>query len=347
MKRLLYVVGAGAVTPAGLNARQTIAAIRASLSAFEEIILPAPFGASQVVARIPSHWRLRRTQGEWLVNMAARAIKEALGTSDPGVAAATALLITAPESFRNHPAFADIPARDFLAAVIGATGLKFHPASRAVDGGAAASVGLIERASALMEEEGAAQILLGGADSLVNDVDLARLGQAGRLKGDKNAQGLVPGEAAAFVRLAREPGPELAATAIHGIGTARETDSVLSDRYSQGRAMLAALRDAVTGSGPSEPDIDFVVSNGNGERYHGWEMLIARPRFYRTQRDLMATAYPAMTVGDIGAAGGALALMLAADSFVHDYAPGPIAMCEVASEGGLRAAAVMAGTTRG
>jgi 3-oxoacyl-[acyl-carrier-protein] synthase-1 len=61
----------------------------------------------------------------------------------------------------------------------------------------------------------------------------------------------------------------------------------------------------------------------------------------------MATAYPAMTVGDIGAASGALALMLAADSFRDDYAPGAVAMCEVASESGLRAAAVVVRTSRG
>ena len=43
----------------------------------------------------------------------------------------------------------------------------------------------------------------------------------------------------------------------------------------------------------------------------------------------------------IGAAGGALAFMLAADSLRNGYAPGPIAMCEVASESGLRAAAIV------
>lgn len=347
MRKPLYIAGFGCVSAAGLNAPQTIAAIRASLSAFEEIDLIDPMGATQVVARIPTHHHLRRTQGDWLVNLAVRAIMEALDGDDPGMAAATAILMTPPESFRNHPGFSDIPPRGFLAAVIKATGLKFHPASRTIDGGAAASIGLIERALALMEEEGAAQVLLGGVDSLVNDADLARLAKAGRLKGDDNAQGLVPGEAAVFVRLMREPGREPVVAAIHGIGMAQETDSVLSDRYSQGRAMLGALRDAVNGSGPSEPNVDFVVSNGNGERYQGWEMLIARPRFYRTRRERMATAYPAMTVGDIGAAGGALALMLAADSFVHDYAPGPVAMCEIASEGGLRAAAVIAGMKRG
>lgn len=345
MRRPLYIAGRGAVTPAGLSALQTLPAIRANLSALDG--WTDDEGESITVARIPSSAKIRRTEGAWLVNLAARAAREALGTDDPGAAAATALLITPPEAFRSHPAFEDIPARNFLAAVIGATGLKFHPASRAVDGGAAACIGLIERAQTVMEEEGAAQVLLGGVDSLVNDTDIARLGQAGRLKGPDNAQGLVPGEAAAFVRLTREPGHGPVVAVIHGIGTARETDSALSDRYSQGRAMLGALRAATTGTGAAEPDIAFVISNGNGERYDGWEALIARSRFYRTRREQLVVAYPAMTVGDIGAAGGALALMLAADSFVHDYAPGPVAMCEIASEGGLRAAAVIAGMKRG
>ncbi|MDX8467176.1 hypothetical protein RFM26_15900 [Mesorhizobium sp. VK23B] len=342
MKRPLYITGAGAVTSAGLNARQTLAAIRASLSAFEEMTLAEPFGAVQIVARIPTHSRLRRTEGDWLVNMAARAIGEALRTGTRA-SETTALLLTPPESFREHPAYHDIAPPNFLAAVIEATGRRFHAASRAIDGGAAACIGLLEQALELIEQQGVEQVLLGGVDSLVNDIDLARLGHAGRLKGDENPQGLVPGEAAAFVRLTPEPeGKASAHAAIYGVGLAQEPDSVLSERYSQGRALLSALGDAVTGSGPSEPDIDFVISNSNGERYSGLEQLIARPRFYRTRREKLPAAYPAMTIGDVGAAGGALALMLAADSVLNDYAPGPTAVCEIASENGLRAAAVMA-----
>lgn len=347
MRRPLYVTGVGAVTPAGLSARQTLAAIRASLSAFEEITLADPFGAVQIVARIPTHTRVRRTDGEWLVNMAARAIGEAFRTGTRP-SEATAILLTPPESFREHPAYRDISPPNFLAAVIKATGHRFHAASRAIDGGAAACIGLLERALELMEQQGVEQVLLGGVDSLVNDIDLARLGHAGRLKGDENAQGLVPGEAAAFVRLTREPeGKASEHVAVHGVGLAQEPDSVLSERYSQGRALLSALRDAVTGPGPSEPDIDFVISNSNGERYSGWEQLIARPRFYRTRCEKLTAAYPAMTIGDIGAAGGALVLMLAADSILNGYAPGPTVACEIASENGLRAAAVMARMTRG
>ncbi|TIV86412.1 MAG: hypothetical protein E5V78_14030 [Mesorhizobium sp.] len=198
-----------------------------------------------------------------------------------------------------------------------------------------------------MEQNGVQQVILGGVDSLVNDTDLGRLGRAGRLKGADNAQGLVPGEAAAFVRLTRAPEESARFHAvIQSVGLAQEKDNVLSDRYSQGRALLSALRDAVNDSGLSEGHINFVVSNSNGERYSGWEQLIARPRFYRTRREVLPVAYPAMTIGDIGTAGGALALMLAADSLLNDYAPGPTAICEVASEKGLRAAAVVARVTQ-
>jgi len=347
MKRPLYIAGAGAVTPAGLDARQTVSAIRAALSAAEEMVLTEPFGAVQVVSRIPTHWKLKRTEGDWLANMAARAIKEAMtGSTVPSEA--TAILLSPPESFRAHPAFEDIAATAFLAAVMQRTGFSFHRSSRSIDGGAAANVGLIEHAAELIGANGGVeQIVLGGVDSLVNDADLARLGAAGRLKGDENAQGLVPGEGAVFVRLTRVAADRAAsAPAIHGVGVAQEQDSVLSDRYSQGRALLQALRGAVAGGGPSEPDVSFVLSTGNGERYGGLEALIARPRFYRTRREPLIVAYPAMTVGDIGAAAGALSLMLAADSIGNDYAPGPVAMCEASSEGGLRAAATIAAMSR-
>ena len=202
LSRPLRVVGAGAVTPAGLTAPQTCAAFRAALSAFEEYVRPEPFGAIQLVARVPAHWRLRRTEGDWLVNMAARAITEALGAVDPRD---TLLLLMPPESFRGHPAYDDIPPARFLEAVQSAVGVRFHPASRALDGGPAAAIGVLDHALQTMARQGAGQIVLGGVDSLINGADLARLDRANRLKGDGNAQGLVPGEAAVFVRLAPAP----------------------------------------------------------------------------------------------------------------------------------------------
>lgn len=338
----LYVCGAGAVTPAGLDAAQTCASVRAALSAFEEYVRSEPFGAVQIVARIPTHWRLHRTEGEWLVNMAARALQEALAGGDvPGEE--TAVLLAPPERFRRHPGYADIAPDRFLAAVLDAAGRSVHRASRAVDGGPAAAIGLLAHAQGTLATDGVAQVLIGGVDSLVNPVDLARLDKAGRLRGEDNAQGLIPGEGAVFVRL-RTVREAAASAAVLGVGTAEEAETVIaSERYSQGIALRAALEAAVEPPAPPEASIEFVVSNGNGERYAAWEAMIARPRFYRTRREILPTAYPAMTVGEIGAGGGALAMLVAADAFAKGYAPGRTATIEVASEAGLRSVAVMVG----
>ncbi|MER8482094.1 beta-ketoacyl synthase N-terminal-like domain-containing protein [Mesorhizobium sp. M1322] len=337
----IYVIGGGAVTPAGLNARQTLAAIRASLSAYEQHILADPFGQIQTVSRIPSHYSLRHTQNIWLTSMAARAVGEALEKG--GVAAGvSALLLVAPEAFRKHPAFAETPAAEFLTGLQARLGESFHPTSRIVGGGAAACIGLLDQAADLLATQEVEQVLLGGVDSLVNDKDIARLSAANRLKAEDNAQGLVPGEGAAVVCLRRAPSRNLPAQcAIHGVGVALEENSVLSENYSQGTALLAACRAAIDGKGPTESDINFIVSNDNGERYSAWEALIGRSRFYRTRRETLPMAYPAMTVGEIGAGAGALTLLIAADSFAKGYAPGRVAMCEAASEAGMRAAALV------
>lgn len=337
----IYIMGGGAVTPAGLNARQTLAAIRASLSAFERRTLTDPFGEDQTVSRIPSHYSLRLTENVWLTSMAARAVGEALEKG--GVSAgASALLLVTPEAFRDHLAFSEIPASQFLAGLQDNLGERFHPSSRVFDGGAAACIGLLDRAADLLATPGVEQVLLGGVDSLVNDKDISRLMAANRLKAEDNAQGLVPGEGAAVVCLRRSPGRGLAAQcAIHGVGAAMEENSVLSENNSQGRALVAACRTAIEDKGPTESDIKFIVGNDNGERYSAWETLIGRARFYRTRRETFPMAYPAMTIGDIGAGAGALTLLIAADSFAKAYAPGRVAMCEAASEAGMRAAALV------
>ena len=347
LKAPIYIMGGGAVTPAGLNARQTLAAIRASLSAFERRTLVDPFGEDQTVSRIPSHYSLRLTENAWLTSMAARAVSEALEKG--GVAAgASALLLVTPEAFREHLAFSERPASVFLTDLQDTLGERFHPTSRVVDGGAAACIGLLDKAADLLATPGVEQVLLGGVDSLVNDKDIARLMAANRLKAEDNAQGLVPGEGAAVVCLRRSPGRDLPAQCvIHGVGAALEENSVLSENHSQGRALVAACRAAIEGKGPTEPDIKFIVSNDNGERYSAWEGLIGRPRFYRTRRETLPMAYPAMTIGDIGAGAGALTLLIAADSFAKSYAPGQVAMCEATSEAGMRAAALVSAVRRG
>lgn len=340
MSKPLFIRGAGAVTPGGLDLPQTLAAFLATLTAAAVEPLPEPFGVSQALARVPADGRLRPDEGRWLVNLAARAIGEALA-GEPVARGSVALLATLPDPDRGHPAYDGRAPGDLLDAIAAAAGGPFHPASRSFDGGAGGIAALLSRAREILEREGATDVLVGGVDSLLNTADLDRLRAAGRLKGPNDAQGLVPGEGAAFVRLALRPRPDTAVpVSIAGVGHGTEVDHAGGPRFSQGRGGLAALRAAVA-IGPAEPEIAFLVSNANGERHRALEDMITHARFYRTRRPLTPIALPAMTVGEVGAASGALAIAVAADALARGHAPGPVAMCEIGSETGQRSAVLV------
>jgi 3-oxoacyl-[acyl-carrier-protein] synthase-1 len=345
--RPLYIVGSGAVTAAGLTVAQTCAAFRAGLTGFAMELLDEPFGAEQTVARIPSSWRLKQDPAQWILNLAVRAIREAFqeaAATDNATPERTALFLIPPESRRDHPCYDHVAPRNMLDRVLAALSLTFHQASRAFDGGAAAGLGTLVQAGELIGSGTVDHVILAGVDSLLNPVDLGRLVAANRLAGGGNSQGLVPGEGAAAVCLSgRVPGKDRGPTcAILSVGSAQERDSVLTENFSQGRAMLTALREASrNGEADAEPLIDFVLSNANGERYAAWEWTITRSRFYRTRRDRTPVAYPAMSAGETGAASAPLALVVARDAFARGYAPGRFAMAEMASDDGLRSAAML------
>jgi 3-oxoacyl-[acyl-carrier-protein] synthase-1 len=80
----------------------------------------------------------------------------------------------------------------------------------------------------------------------------------------------------------------------------------------------------------------------NGERYYAWDSMLAFTQFYRTRREHLPVWYPAASVGDLGAAAGALNVIVAANAIARGFAPGPYVICESSSDEGLRAACVIA-----
>src|SRR6185312_4745541 len=65
-------------------------------------------------------------------------------------------------------------------------------------------------------------------------------------------------------------------------------------------------------------------------------------RFYKTYRHHLESWHPADCVGEIGAASGARGLIVGMAGLQQGYAPGPVAMCESASDSGLRACCLIA-----
>ena len=347
MTEPLYVRGGGAVTPVGLDARQTCAAIRGRVANFRRIVRSQPFGTNQFVARVPAHWKLRSVPAEWLVNLAARAVKEIIDRHRLNVRE-TALILIPPEPFR-HDVFENNETVGSLAGLVARKiDAHFSSAAQIATGGAASLVAGLRHAARLLTSGEATHVIVGGVDTYVLDEEYARLETAGRLRTEGTAQGLTPGEGAAFALLsAHPPANGERSTAIFGVGDAAEPDTALSDHQSQGRAMLAALKTALAEGGAQESSLGWVISNANGERYGALESLVTRARFYRTRREIMPTTYPAMSVGETGSASGTLALLVATHGFVRGYAPSKLAMIELSSEGPGRAACLVAAVGRG
>lgn len=338
----LSILSCSAVTAAGLDAFQTCAAIRARISGFRACVPRTPPQEPLIAGKIPTHSSLRRTYLDWLVNMGSRGLREVLPANS--TSSRLGLVLSLSESFRECSGVEVVSALEFVSRLESRLQLRFARKSAMEEGGGG-SIRALAYAHEMLSSGDVDLCVVGGVDSLLNARDLSRLQKSHRLHEAENPDGFIAGEGAAFVLVSRAADRNALAE-ILGVGSATESNSVVSSRYSQGAGLVAAMRQAVHDSDLTEADVCFRVSNSNAEHYAAWEASIAVPRFYRSRRERLPVWYAAASVGDTGAASGALAVVVAALAIAGGYAPGPYGMCEAASEQGLRAASLI-GPARG
>lgn len=342
MTTALCVIGLGATTAVGLTAPQTCAAYRARCSGYRDTLRPDVASEPFFGAVVPAHKSLKWPVDFWLLNLATRTLRECLANiPEPEP---VAVLLSLPEAFRAHPAYQDWHPEQFLSEVQRRLGRTFHPASTILLGGHAAGLRAVLLAKGILLGGSARYCAIAGVDSSLNAIDYRRLNESFRLHQTGTPQGVIPGEGAAAVllTLSNLTGKESVLARLLGAGVSSETDTALGPRSSTGVGLSAALKAAVSDAGVDEATIDFRVADMNGERYRGMESMYVEARFYRTRRRHLPAWYPAMSVGDLGAAAGPLLLVIASDAINRGYAPGPLAMCEASSDEGLRAGCLIA-----
>lgn len=369
----LALVHSAALTSVGLDAAQSCAAIRAGIRRFTAVEEPLlPDDEPRLGSRISAAPGLRRTEAEWLLNLSARAVADCLGLRpDPrpgaGVsvevlerAQGSALLWMVPEAHRAH----ELSARDdgaLLRELEERLGATFSPASRVFREGAGSLAAVLGEAQLILAGGRARRCIVGGVDSLLRRADYDRLEARGRLLRPGTPQGLVPGEAAAFVVVERakpkpsskpQAGEAGAGVEILGVGAGIENETVLEGGSSVGDGLVFAFSAALASSALKEAelgeaDLDFVAGNFNGEHYDAWESAHSRSRCFRTRRERLPTLWPAASTGEVGAAGGVLALIAAADAIAEGYAPGKVCALELRSEGRARSVVVLGRPPRG
>jgi 3-oxoacyl-[acyl-carrier-protein] synthase-1 len=358
------VSAVGACTPVGLHAEATCAALRVGIANMTEIYTHAVRGElmdrePMVGGRVPTEWLLGEPVAEaWPGHerFGLRPPAPATGLVEPGiervlelcrvaleeVRASAALGEVAPDRYRVYLALGeDEPAGTVLEELRGVLGGR---AERFVIdcGGRAAGLALLMRALGDLEAHRCEGVLLGGVDSLIRQPVARRLDQARRLKSFTEPQGLIPGVAAAFVYLESAAQARRRGRTCHARVSAcavAEEPTVAVDAPNLAVGLTRALRAARQRVGLDA--MPFVVCDLNGERPRALEWTLAATRVLGDLAGDLDVWHPADCIGDAGAAAAVLDLLWAAVAFARGYAPRERALVWGASDGSLRAAAIL------
>lgn len=369
------VVSVGAVTPVGLSAPATCAALRAGIARLGELPVADPVGAGAghgpgpgggmetgadaapepvIGGRVPTERLRPHADGEPVVprpvspaetrlsELALPAAREALHASALAADARVGLYVALAET--ESKAFVRTLAPELV------------PVPRlgaAFTSGRAGIFAALARAANDLAEGTISRALVGGVDSLVRPDVIERMaeetaarGLAGADPPAGDAASVVPGECAAFLVLARAADVHAVdRVELLGIATGEEP-TCGTDAPSQAEGLTRVLHATRAASEPI-PAPPLVVCDLNGERYRALEWAMASLRVLGALGGARDVWHPADCIGDSGAGAGALSLVWATTALRRGYAGASDAIVWGASDGTLRGSALLRTGTGG
>lgn len=194
---------------------------------------------------------------------------------------------------------------------------------------------VVEALAAAREALGAGTLdrcIVGGVDSLASPEVLAAVAQLGLLKGPEVATGIVPGEAAALLLLEApdraQRGGRPALGYVMREATRLDPHHALAEAAFVGRGLADAICDVL----PPDRSPGLVVGDLDGTtvRALDWGGALQRTRALHGVPEW----YPAVQLGAVGAAAGAVGLAMACRGFARGYAPPDVLVWVWGEEGG-------------
>jgi 3-oxoacyl-[acyl-carrier-protein] synthase I len=337
------VIASGMVTAVGLNAPSTCAAIRCAIDNFSETRFMDSGGEWIICSQVPLEQPWRGLPK--LVRMAAPAIRECLAQIGSARPEMIPLLLCVAEKERpgrlaglDDQLFHDIEAQ---------LGVHFHPHSGIIARGrVAGALGLAE-ARRLIYEERVPFCIIAGTDSFLVAATLASYEKADRLLTSQNSNGFIPGEAGAAVLIGppgRSSGPGLLCL---GLGVGQEKATIDSEEPFRADGMVAAFQAAFADSGRTFADVDYRITDSNGEQYWFKEAALAVTRILREHKEVFEIWHPADCIGETGAAAAPCVLGVALAAARKRYAPGRGALCHFSADDGERLALLLSSVDGG
>ncbi len=324
------IVSVGMVTPVGLSAEASAAAIaagrnQARRSCFvnrastgqgmhlldEEYLAPLN-PALESESLTDPHRRMLRLGGP--------ALAEALA----GCETPPPLLLALPEVPTKR---ADPIGASFLAQLAVQAGVTVDEQQSATfrQGGAGALWALAD-ALALLARGNVPCVAVGGVDTFLDLVRLAALDADGRILGPFTRLGFLPGEGAGFLLLRaplKRPPLTQPMARVLGVGKGEEKGHRSSKEPYRGDGLAAAFEALFTAVSPEKPRVRRVYAGFNGEEMPAKEWGVARLRHSEHFAEDLQMEHPADCIGDSGAALGAIMLGVAAVEIRQGHLPEP------------------------
>ncbi len=360
----LAITGVGAVSPVGLSAPATCAALRAGLARLSEVhtcrVDGEIVGDEPVIGgRAPTEWFHGGPQEvEWPGH---EQFAVAVPPSPDTVVASGAprlaeLAMPAAREAWSHAGRDETPPdrwgiwlgvdptdktqapMEELASLTPAPPLVTHIES----GGRAAALSALRVAAKAIRADEVEVALVGGVDSLLRRERIAALAEAGEVRSASHPQGVLPGEAAAFIvleRTSQAKSRDAVRATISGVSREDEP-TVGTEDPNQAYALTRVVRRVLQPLAGSENGA-LTICDLNGDRYRATEWTMAELRAFARLPGDKPIWHHADCTGDPGAASGALDLVWAVSAFAKDYAGNDTALVWGASDGPLRAAALL------
>lgn len=357
----LVVTGLGLASSLG-NAVGGAAAVRAGLTRpadLEGVELPPEDERSRAVTGHPIVGLTDGTSylGRWMC-LAHAAVQDLMSRVDLGLAGARdrcMILLVVPEQLVERYGLlapvsdAWLHARYGIGLVRAVIGPGAGPRVELVRGGRAGALRALMRARELIHQREVARVLVVAADSWVEPASARWLARCARLKTPDNPVGVVPGEAGACVLVesvttARTDGRRVEAEvrSVHVERAAAQLDPATGRGL--GPALSRVLEASLRASGVTMPFAGDVYVDHEGTEDQAYDLGILRLRASDVLASRARMVLPAVALGALGVASGAVALVLAARGLARNPARGEYAeVLSRADEGDVGAACLRRG----